>query len=60
MMDRLDELLTLTPGFGGFTPVLHVTTGCRLTCADAHHFPRKRCSPKVTLEYCSYTICAHK
>ncbi|WP_096966852.1 hypothetical protein [Escherichia coli] len=26
----------LTPGFGGFTPVLHVTTVCRLTCADAH------------------------
>ncbi|MGE9496205.1 hypothetical protein [Escherichia coli] len=27
----------LTPGFGGFTPVLHVTTVCRLTCADAHY-----------------------
>ncbi|EIH42897.1 hypothetical protein EC970259_B0109 [Escherichia coli 99.0741] len=26
----------LTPGFGGFTPVSHVTTACRLTCADAH------------------------
>ncbi|EKP1415448.1 hypothetical protein P3F28_004966 [Escherichia coli] len=26
----------LTPGFGGFTPVLHVTTVCRLTCAGAH------------------------
>ncbi|MCI5293105.1 hypothetical protein [Escherichia coli] len=22
----------LTPGFGGFTPVSHVTTACRLTC----------------------------
>ncbi|EHB5920900.1 hypothetical protein NMD55_24980 (plasmid) [Escherichia coli] len=22
----------LTPGFGGFTPVLHVTTECRLPC----------------------------
>ncbi|HAW2654418.1 TPA: hypothetical protein JLQ40_004727 [Escherichia coli] len=22
----------LTPGFGGFTPVPHVTTACRLTC----------------------------
>ncbi|HHZ4272818.1 TPA: hypothetical protein ACWCD2_004294 [Escherichia coli] len=29
----------LTPGFGGFTPVLHVTTVCRLTCADAHYLP---------------------
>ncbi|EFI8347736.1 hypothetical protein GZE05_004892 [Escherichia coli] len=26
----------LTPGLGGFTPVSHVTTACRLTCADAH------------------------
>ncbi|EPE1902710.1 hypothetical protein ACSGXG_003335 [Escherichia coli] len=26
----------LTPGFGGFTPVLHVTSVCRLPCADAH------------------------
>ncbi|MBB2216220.1 hypothetical protein FSG91_024020 [Escherichia coli] len=26
----------LTPGFGGFTPVSHVTTACRLPCADAH------------------------
>ncbi|HAX5210314.1 TPA: hypothetical protein JZG45_005282, partial [Escherichia coli] len=22
----------LTPGFGGFTPVSHVTTACRLPC----------------------------
>ncbi|EFP7452386.1 hypothetical protein HLM20_004559, partial [Shigella sonnei] len=22
----------LTPGFGGFTPVSHVTAACRLTC----------------------------
>ncbi|EFO55282.1 hypothetical protein HMPREF9348_05639 [Escherichia coli MS 145-7] len=29
----------LTPGFGGFTPVLHVTSVCRLTCADAHYLP---------------------
>ncbi|HFK8009081.1 TPA: hypothetical protein ACGZ7P_004820 [Escherichia coli] len=29
----------LTPGFGGFTPVLHVTTVYRLTCADAHYLP---------------------
>ncbi|WP_438386357.1 hypothetical protein, partial [Escherichia coli] len=29
----------LTPGFGGFTPVSHVTTACRLTCADAHYLP---------------------
>ncbi|MDF8786602.1 hypothetical protein OU622_24410, partial [Escherichia coli] len=28
----------LTPGFGGFTPVSHVTTVCRLTCADAHYW----------------------
>ncbi|GJH75959.1 hypothetical protein [Escherichia coli] len=25
----------LTPGFGGFTPVSHVTTACRLPCAGA-------------------------
>ncbi|HFD2631697.1 TPA: hypothetical protein ACNR1F_004684 [Escherichia coli] len=29
----------LTPGFGGFTPVSHVTTACRLPCADAHQSP---------------------
>ncbi|EFN2533226.1 TPA: hypothetical protein J8125_004683 [Escherichia coli] len=29
----------LTPGFGGFTPVSHVTTACRLTCASAHYLP---------------------
>ncbi|HHZ3462363.1 TPA: hypothetical protein ACWCBK_004925 [Escherichia coli] len=29
----------LTLGFGGFTPVLHVTTVCRLTCAGAHYLP---------------------
>ncbi|EFI4732007.1 hypothetical protein GXG34_27020, partial [Escherichia coli] len=29
----------LTPGFGGFTPVLHVTSVYRLTCADAHYLP---------------------
>ncbi|EFI7788834.1 hypothetical protein HH929_004754 [Escherichia coli] len=29
----------LTPGFGGFTPVLHATSVCRLTCADAHYLP---------------------
>ncbi|HCL8422697.1 TPA: hypothetical protein N2018_003903 [Escherichia coli] len=23
----------LTPGFGGFTPVSHVTTACRLPCS---------------------------
>ncbi|UGE00804.1 hypothetical protein LQT89_00875 (plasmid) [Escherichia coli] len=27
----------LTPGFGGFTPVSHVTTACRLPCRWARH-----------------------
>ncbi|MCZ9060809.1 hypothetical protein OM348_22765 [Escherichia albertii] len=26
------NLYRLTPGFGGFTPVPHVTTVCRLPC----------------------------
>ncbi|HBE6276169.1 TPA: hypothetical protein KMK59_004772 [Escherichia coli] len=33
-MDKVKSInqYRLTPGFGGFTPVSHVTTACRLPC----------------------------
>ncbi|EGM8639557.1 TPA: hypothetical protein JY346_003085 [Escherichia coli] len=33
-MDKVKSInqYRLMPGFGGFTPVSHVTTACRLTC----------------------------